>query len=108
MYYAETNCPSELWELGQEEVWEDEQSWPLEQALVSLGHIGSVSPGWGAEPLALALQPSHYGVTPAPKDRTDPISGAALPLPHWLFSLVVFSLGEVVWFCLSQIAVLGR
>lgn len=62
----------------------------------------------GAEPHALALQPGHYGVTPAPKDRTDPISGAALPLPHWLFSLVVFSLGEVVWFCLSQITVLGR
>lgn len=90
------------------EVWEGEQSWSLEQALVSPRAIlGAYVPG-GAEHHALAFQLGYQGVVPAPKDRRDPISGAAHPLPHWLCSLMVFSLGEVVWFCLSQIAVLGR
>ena len=84
------------------EVWEGEQSSGFPWAI-----LGPYVPG-GAEHHALAFQLGYQGVVPAPKDRRDPISGAALPLPHWLCSLMVFSLGEVVWFCLSQIAVLGR
>ena len=75
----------ELWELGQEEVWEGEQIWSLEQALVSPGpyrvHMSQLELSLMPLPCSRGIrrlrQPQRTGETPLVELPSPSLAGSA-------------------------------